>query len=210
MPVQGIANMVLKRTKEDVCSAIDEQIKSSVDLRSMVDSLWQSLYQPMLLSEEYRSAESGFQLLIRADIPFAEAEKMANENLQGYTYEEGRRKVTVDSIHMRGQGNKLVVELDLSGSYQGKMHLTGKPEISPDSTAISFEKLDYRLETRNLLHKSAGWLLKGPIKKQISKSIDYYMEYYLKYFKNCRRPSRHGTHGRTNPAGPSPPGWPSP
>ncbi len=237
MPVQGIANMVLKRTKEDVCTAIDEQIESSVDLRSMVDSLWQSLYQPVLLSEEYRSwmlfnperirlspiemvddtiytafmleakprviigeppqsaeapplpsfsyapSESGFQLLIQADIPFAEAEKMANQNLQGYTYEEGRRKVRVDSVYMRGQGNKLVVELDLSGSYKGKVRLIGKPEIAPDSTAISFEKLDYQLETRNLLHKSAGWLLKGPIKKQISKSIDYYMEYYLQYFK---------------------------
>ncbi len=238
MPVQGIANMVLKRTREDVCTAIDEQIEASIDLHAMVDSLWQSLYQPVLLSEEYRSwmlfnpqglrlspiemvedtiytafmlearphvvigeppegmqapalpaftyapAESGFRLLIRADIPFAEAEKMANENLQGYTYEEGRRKVRVDSVYMRGKGNKLEIELDLSGSYKGKVRLSGKPEITPDSTGISFEKLDYQLETRNLLHKSAGWLLKGPIKKQISKSIDYYMQYYLQYFKS--------------------------
>ncbi len=238
MPVQGIANMVLKRSKEDLCTAIDRQIESSVNLPQMVDSLWQNMHQPVLLSETYRSwlllnpqklqlspiemvndtihtafllearpgvvigeppqtharnplppfsyspAMPGFQLLIRTDIPFAEAEKMANENLQGYTYEEGKRKITVDSLYIRGQGNKLLVELDLSGSYKGKVQLIGKPQITPDSTRISFEKLDYKLETRNLLHKTAGWLLKGPIKKQIYKSLDYYMDYYLQYFKS--------------------------
>ncbi len=238
MPVQGIANMVLKRSKEELCQAIDQQIEASVDLPAMVDSIWQSMQQPLLLSEEYHSwlllqpqklqlspiemvddtlhtafllqakprvylgeppeihntttlppfsyspAEQGFQLLIRTDIPFEEAQSMANENLQGYTYEEGRKKITVDSVYLSGQGNKLLVELDLSGSYKGKIQLTGKPEISPDSTQITFDKLDYKLETRNLLLKGAGWLLKGPIKKQIRKSIEYYMDYYLDYFKS--------------------------
>ncbi len=238
MPVQGIANMVLKRSKEELCQAIDQQIEASVNLPAMVDSIWQSMQQPILLSEEYHSwlllqpqklqlspiemiddtlhtafllqakprvflgeppethnttslppfsyspAERGFKLLIRTDIPFEEAQSMANENLQGYTYKEGRKQITVDSVYLSGQGNKLLVELDLSGSYEGKIQLTGKPEITPDSTQITFEKLDYKLETRNLLLKGTGWLLKGPIKKQIRKSIEYYMDYYLNYFKS--------------------------
>ncbi|MEO1711778.1 MAG: DUF4403 family protein [Bacteroidota bacterium] len=55
LPVQFIASQVLKRTKDILAEAIDEQVRANFDLRKEMDKAWDLMHDPVLLSEEYKT-----------------------------------------------------------------------------------------------------------------------------------------------------------
>ena len=67
------------------------------------------------------------------------------------------------------------VELTLSGSYKGKIFLTGTPQIDTLTNLINLPDLEFNLETKNFLVKTAGWILKSNLKKMIQENINFYL-----------------------------------
>ena len=234
IPVELIADNVLERSKDLITEAIDEQVKANLDLRGQMDTAWNMMHDPFLVSEEYRTwmvlspqkiemtplkmeddaitstvilessprvflgekpeietpkelppfnwsnaSSKGFNIFLQTDIPFEEAEKLAKENMVGERFESGKRYVVVEDVNLTGKGNRLVIETDLSGSYNGKVNLVGKPKYNPITKKLELTKLDVELKTRNVLHKTLGWLFKGAFKKQIRESVDYYLDFYM-------------------------------
>lgn len=235
IPLQFVADLVIKNSRKKLTRAIDEQVKASLDLRKEVESAWKMLHDPFLLSEEYATwltlrpraiymtpfqtvkdtvvstigLESelnivlgeapdsippsplpkfqyrtgnrhGLTLTMQADIPYAEAERMAKESLVGQRFEQGKKRyVEVKDMKLFRQGNQLVVQTLLAGSYNGSVNLVGTPRYSAEKQKIELEDLDVELKTKNLLHKTLGWLFKGVFKNEIRKSLDYYLNYYL-------------------------------
>lgn len=55
IPVESIANIILERTKNQVTSAIDAQVKNSLNLNQTVNDIWLQLHKPVELSPEYRT-----------------------------------------------------------------------------------------------------------------------------------------------------------
>ncbi len=125
-------------------------------------------------------AEDGFTIHINTDISYEEAERIAKSQLLGETFSQGKRSVKVEDIELYGQGNKIVVNTVLSGSFDGSIYLVGKPVYNPQKNAIDIESLDYDLGTRNFLVKSAGWLLKSTIKNRIEDNMNFLLDYNLK------------------------------
>ncbi len=123
------------------------------------------------------AAQDDFTLLISTDVPYKEAERLAKLNLAGQTFTEGKRSVKVEDVELYGQGNQLIVNTKLSGSYNGNVYLNGKPIFDPKKNAIDMKDLNFTLETRNFLYKSAAWLLKGTLKNQIEKNMDFFLDY---------------------------------
>ncbi|MFN7118421.1 MAG: DUF4403 family protein [Saprospiraceae bacterium] len=130
------------------------------------------------------AAQDDFTLLISTDVPYQEAERLAKLNLAGQTFSEGKRSVKVEDVELYGQGNQLIVNTKLSGSYNGNIYLSGKPIFDPKKNAIDIKDLNFTLETRNFLYKSAAWLLKGTLKNQIEKNMDFLLDYNLTELKN--------------------------
>jgi len=56
-----------------------------------------------------------FQLRVLAQIPLEEVEKLALENIKGETYEFGKKKIKVEDLKLTKDGDKLAVEVDVSG-----------------------------------------------------------------------------------------------
>ncbi|MCB0641056.1 MAG: DUF4403 family protein, partial [Phaeodactylibacter sp.] len=238
IPVELIADQVLDRSKDLITTAIDDQVKANLDLRSQIDMAWKMMHEPFLISEEYRtwmilnpnriemtpiemedesitstiilestpkvylgeaptvdapaapppfqwstSKETGFNIFIQTDIPFSEAEALARTNMVGERFESGKRYVVVEDLHLAGRGNRLVIETLLSGSYNGKVNLVGKPKYNALTQKLELSKLDVELKTSNFMHKTLGWLFKGAFKKQIRESVDYYLDFYLTQMK---------------------------
>jgi hypothetical protein len=126
---------------------------------------------------EWKEVENkGFSILMETEIPFTEAERLAKENMVGQRFESGRRYVIVDDIKLYGRGNRLVVETQLSGSYKGAVNLIGKPKYNAAQKKIVFQKMDVELKTKNVLHKTLGWLFKGTFKRQIQNNLDQYLD----------------------------------
>lgn len=134
---------------------------------------------------QYRNAtQDDFTLIVSTDVPYSEAERLAQDQLVGETFSEGKRSVKVEGIELYGQGNQLIVNTKLSGSYNGSIYLSGKPIFNPKKNAIDIKDLNFTLETRNFLYKSAAWLLKGSLKNQIEKNMDFLLDYNLTELKN--------------------------
>jgi hypothetical protein len=124
-----------------------------------------------------------FALLVSAEITYAEAERLAREEAAGETYDYGKRSFTVDDINLYGQEDKLVVDVLLSGSYNGNVYLTGEPVYNDRNNSIKIKNLKYTLKTRNLLFKTAGWLLKSTFKNKIEETLNFYLDYNLEAAK---------------------------
>ncbi len=127
--------------------------------------------------------DEAFALLVSAQISYDEAERLAKEEAAGETYEYGKRSFTVEDINLYGQEKELVVDVLLSGSYNGNIYLTGQPEYDERQNAIVIKNLKYTLKTRNVLFKTAGWLLKSTFKNKIEETLNFYLDYNLESAK---------------------------
>lgn len=129
---------------------------------------------------KYRIKNSDeFALTLGTDISYEEAERIAKDQILGETYSYGKRSVTIEDIELYGQGDRLVVNTKLSGSYSGNIFLTGKPVYNSKKNNIQIQDLKYTLDTKNFLFKSAGWLLKSTIKNQIQDNLDFLLTYNM-------------------------------
>ncbi len=54
LPITFIADLIIKYNMETISTAIDEGMKSSLDLKTNVQQAWIDIQKPMLLDEEYR------------------------------------------------------------------------------------------------------------------------------------------------------------
>lgn len=129
-------------------------------------------------------SQDDFTLVVSTDVPYKEAERLAKEQLVGETFTEGKRSVKVEDLEMYGQGNLLIVNAELSGSYNGSVYLSGKPFFNPNKNTVEIRDLNFTLETRNFLYKSAAWLLKGTLRKTIENNMQFLLDYNLKELKN--------------------------
>ena len=101
----------------------------------------------------------------------------------GERFDYGKRHIIVEDIELYGQGNKLVVNTKLSGTYEGSIYMTGKPEYNPRHNAIDIKSLKYTVDSRNFLLRSAAWLLKGKFKNSLEENLNFYLDYNLTEIK---------------------------
>jgi hypothetical protein len=108
-----------------------------------------------------------FEVGMITEIPFPTLKKIAMDQTGGKTYEfnEGRYKITVVDIDIYGQGDEIIVATNLTGALNGKVYLKGKPFYDAPSTSIKIKDLDFELDTKNRLAKTANWLAHGKFLK---------------------------------------------
>lgn len=234
VPAQFVGDIVVRRSKELVTDAIDEQLKANFDLRASMSTAWQQLQVPIEISNEYKTwlninpqqilvtpittkddaialtisilaqpnlgvgeqpqatasallppfsfsevKEEDFQIRLIADIPYEEAEALAVQSIKGEQYSSDKYSVTVEDVALYGQNEKLVVETLLSGSYNGNIYLTGEPFYSKLRNKVDIKDLKFTLNTKNFLLKSAAWLLKSNLRRQIRDNLNFYIDYNL-------------------------------
>ncbi len=81
----------------------------------------------------------------------------------GKSFSAGKREVIILDVNVYGQDGYVVVSLDLTGAYRGKIYVVGRVHYDSASATISLEDLDFDLATKNKLHNTAEWLLHGII-----------------------------------------------
>ncbi|PHI20052.1 hypothetical protein CEQ90_09970 [Lewinellaceae bacterium SD302] len=116
--------------------------------------------------------DENFNLNLGTSITYAEAERLAGESVLNETFTSGNRSVTVDKLNLFGRDGKLIVDLTTSGSYNGSIYLSGLPEYDTGRDRLSIDDLDFTLSTKSFLTKSAAWLLKGKLKRQLQDNMN--------------------------------------
>ena len=82
----------------------------------------------------------------------------------------------------------MIIALDISGSINGTIYLTGIPNYNQITKEIYFDQMDYVLNTKNILMKSANWLMQGTILKKIQESCRYSIKSNLEEGKKSMNP----------------------
>jgi len=139
-------------------------------------------YLPNLRSID--DAPDEFQVRVATDVPFPEAERMAKSSMVGQVFESGKNKVKVEDVQLWGNNDKLVVNAKLSGSFNGNIYFIGRPEFNPLKNQIEVKDLDFHVDTRSFLMRSASWLFQGTIKNQMKKAMVFPLDENIRELKS--------------------------
>lgn len=114
-----------------------------------------------------------FRVGLISKITYPEAARLAAEKFVGekFTFSEGRYSIEVTSIDIFGQNEYLVIKAGLKGSLTGTIYLKGIPTYDPGTKNLSLKKLDYDLDTRNVILKTASWFLQSRFSKMMEEQF---------------------------------------
>ena len=119
---------------------------------------------------------------------YESASKIVTKNFQGQEFALGSRKITVQKVDLWQKEGKMIIALDLTGSITGTIYLSGIPNYNSITKEIYFDQMDYVLNTKGILTKSANWLLQGTILKKIQENCRYSIKGNLEEGKKSMTP----------------------
>jgi Domain of unknown function (DUF4403) len=124
-----------------------------------------------------------FIVNLTTDISFKEAEAMAKTFVKGQKFNPGGKEIEVTDIQLFGQNDKIVVNTTFKGSYSGSLYLVGRPVFNPVKNTIELEDLDYDLQSKSFLLKSAKWLFDKKILSKMKEACVFPLDDNVKFFK---------------------------
>jgi hypothetical protein len=101
------------------------------------------------------------------------ASKIITANFQGKEFGSGSRKIVVQNVAMWQKDSKIIIALDMTGSINGTIYLSGIPNYNSITKEIYFDQMDYVLNTKGILTKTANWLMQGVILRKIQETCRY-------------------------------------
>lgn len=104
---------------------------------------------------------------------YESASKIITANFQGKEFTSGSRKIVVQKVGLWQRGGKIIIELEMTGSINGSIYLSGIPNYNSVTKEIYFDQMDYVLNSKGLLTKTANWLLQGVILKKIQETCRF-------------------------------------
>ena len=114
-----------------------------------------------------------FTANIAAVSTYADASRIMTQNFAGQEYGEGSKKVKVNKVEIWHKSGKMIIALDMTGSLNGTIYLAGFPQYNSKTQEIYFDQLDYVLDTKSKLMRTANWLMNGYILKKMQESCRY-------------------------------------
>ena len=123
---------------------------------------------------------------------YQEASKIMTKNFSGQEFGSGSNKIKVQNVTIWQKKGKLIIALDVLGSVNGTIYLAGLPQYNEQTKEVFFDQLDYALDTKNKLLRTANWLTQGLVLRKIQQSCRYSIKVNLeegrqsmmKYLKN--------------------------
>ncbi len=112
-------------------------------------------------------------VVVAAVSTYESASKIVTKNFKGQEFGSGSKKVTVQKVELWSKEGKMIIALDMTGSVNGTIYLSGYPSYNAVTNEIYFDKLDYVLNTKSVLLKTANWLAEGTILRRIQENCRY-------------------------------------
>lgn len=103
--------------------------------------------------------ERGFHISLESELPFEQLSREMTDQLKGTILSGKDGTVTIEKVRVYGSGRSLVAAVDVKGSANGTVYLYGTPVYDPATRSLALRDADYTLETREVLSRSADWLL---------------------------------------------------
>lgn len=167
-------------------SSMVESIITATSLAEVVAGSEQPVFRPNTYLPPFQFGSSNvndFAVNLTTDISMKEAENMAKSYAVGQKFYPGGKEIEVKDIQLFGQNDKIVVNTKFAGSYAGSLYLIGKPVFNAQKNTIELQNLDYDLQTKDFLLKSAKWLFDKTILKKMQEACVFPLDENVQFFK---------------------------
>ncbi|PQA60260.1 DUF4403 family protein [Siphonobacter curvatus] len=114
-----------------------------------------------------------FKIGLVSELSHAEAERMVADTVVGQKFNYGKYAVEVTSIKLYGDANMLAIRAGLKGSLDGYIYFKGVPYYDPVTKSVTLKDLDYDLDTRSFLVKTANWVLQSKLRKSLQSALTF-------------------------------------
>lgn len=104
---------------------------------------------------------------------YEDASVIMTKNFAGQEFGSGSKKIKVQNVDIWHKEGKMIIALDVLGSVNGTIYLSGFPKYNDTTKEIYFDQLDYVLDTKSRLMRTANWLAQGYVLKKIQESCRY-------------------------------------
>ncbi|MGA9637988.1 DUF4403 family protein [Flavobacterium sp.] len=104
---------------------------------------------------------------------YYDASKIITKNFSGQEFGSGSKKIKVKEVNIWHKNGKMIIALDVLGSVNGSIYLAGLPKYNEEKKEIYFDNLDYVLDTKSKVMRTANWLAQGIILRKIQESCRY-------------------------------------
>lgn len=104
---------------------------------------------------------------------YQEASKIMTKNFSGQEFGSGSNKIKVQNVAIWQKKGKMIIALDVMGSVNGTIYLAGFPKYNEQTKEVFFDQLDYALDTKNKLMRTANWLTQALVLRKIQQSCHY-------------------------------------
>ena len=114
---------------------------------------------------------AGFHAVVPLHVGLAAMNQNLTKEVVGTEFDAGPLgAVKVVSTYLYGSGNRLVVEVTVTGGMNGKIYVIGKPVFDAQAVMLKIEDLDMTIETKNLFAKAANAVARDKMIAELQKS----------------------------------------
>ena len=179
---QTLAMTPFKATSGDII----ESVITATSIAEVVAGEQQPAFRPNSYLPNFQLGTTNtndFGVNLTTDISFKEAEAMAKTYVKGQKFNMGGKEIEVTDVQLFGQNDKIVVNTSFKGSYSGSLYLIGRPIFNAQKNTIEMEDLDYDLQTKSFMIRSAAWLFDKKILTKMKQACVFPLDENVKFFK---------------------------
>lgn len=163
-----VTNAVLQKNK------ITMNMGLKCDMQTMVGMQPKNTYDAKkIVLKPISKMPEKVSVSVAAVSSYKSASSIITKNFKGQEFGSGSKKITVEQVEIWQKDKKLIIALQVTGSLNGSIYLSGFPNYNALTKEIYFDELNYVLNTKNVLLKSANWLLQGTILNKIKENCRY-------------------------------------
>lgn len=126
-----------------------------------------------IILKPVKSIPNQFQAKVTVFSSYQDASKIITKNFSGETFGQGKQQITIREVNLWQRNHRIIIALALKGSINGTIYLAGVPKYDSLKQEIYFDEMDYALDTKNFIIKSAQWMAQGYILKKIQEQCRY-------------------------------------
>ena len=112
-------------------------------------------------------SDRSFRVSLNSDLYYKDILNIASPLLLNRELGSDGKSVIIKKLDLYGNGDRLIVRMETSGSLDGTFYLTCRPAFDPRTNVFSVDDVDFDIETRSLLLRTADWFLHGSIRNTI-------------------------------------------
>ncbi len=120
-------------------------------------------------------SRTGFHIALETELPFEVLGNELTRQLAGKVFARQGESVTVQKARAYGSGESVVIAMNIKGSLNGVVYLSGIPAYDPSTRSLTLRDLDYTLETNRVLAKAADWLRHAGLRESLQKKASWYV-----------------------------------